>query len=464
MTWTAILCGLGWAWAWLVIRRPLAAFLTVLMVWALAYSRLGLSLFQVEGPGNRGALALGDVLWLSYVGIWVVRAMVTGRLWRPAFALPKPMWVGAPFIGLATLLPILGVGFGNWPLSYSLPGFRQLQWVSFAFIAAALGRQYSMEQRLQGILSVLCAAGVAHMLYSLVQLGYFFGVIGRIWVILDDLYAAQHPLSWFFYPRTTGWLVDPNGYGVFCALLMIAAIALYLAGSARQWRRQWWLIVITASFGLAFSGSRTALLGLAAALFVMIGLAFAHRPLARRLTVGLGITGMGGSLTLAMLWPVLPVVLQERFVNLLGVLSTGVAADRNALARAEEWQYLWRLYESAYPLGTWVPSSYATGSFVDSFYVFTALQGTPVLTLSWLLGLAAMVLFGWTAYGRAESLCEAACGLALAGWAGMLAGSSLSLSPMLMPQVIAPFWSVIGVLVSARPQLGNASVRWVGQG
>lgn len=159
----------------------------------------------------------------------------------------------------------------------------------------------------------------------------------------------------------------------------------------------------------------------------------------------------------------MPVVLQERFTNLLSVLSAGVAADRNALARAEEWQHLWRIYESVYPLGTWVPASYATGSFVDSFYVFTALQGTPVLTLSWLLFLAAVIVLGWTAYCRAGSLHEAACGLALAGWAGMLAGSSLSLSPMLMPHVIAPFWSVAGVLMSAGPHLGNASVRWVGQ-
>ncbi len=440
----------GWAWVWLALRRPLAAYLTILVIWVLAYPRLGLPLIEVDGPGNRGNVVLGDMLWFSYVAIWVGRAVITGRLWRPSFAFAGPVWVMMPFIGLATLLPLAGVSTGDWPLSYGIPGIRQLQWVSFAFIAAALGRHYGAAQCLDGILNVLCVAGVLHGLYGLVQLGHFLGVFGRIWVVLDDLYAAQHSLSWFYYPRTTGWLVDPNAYGVFCALLMVLAITMYLTGRVREWRCRWWLILGAAGFGLTFSASRTALLGLAGAVWVLMVLVFFQRRTAMRLVAGMAVAAIAGCVALALLWPVLPLPLQERFTNFAGVFSQGVQADRNALARTLEWQHLWRIYEADYPWGTWIPASYATGSYVDSFYVFTAVQGTPVLTLSWLLCLAAVISVGWMAYGRARSRLEMTFGLALAAWAAMLAASALTLSPMLMPHVIAPFWSVAGVLATTK--------------
>lgn len=119
--------------------------------------------------------------------------------------------------------------------------------------------------------------------------------------------------------------------------------------------------------------------------------------------------------------------------------------DSSAHIRVEEWQRLWQLYLSDYPFGTWVPTSYATGSGVDSFYLVTAIQGTPAFTLFWLVFLGAAINLGWKAWRRAESRQDAAIGLALVGFAGAMAGAGLTMSPMAEPQLIVPLWVLIGV-------------------
>jgi hypothetical protein len=82
---------------------------------------------------------------------------------------------------------------------------------------------------------------------------------------------------------------------------------------------------------------------------------------------------------------------------------------------------------------------------VDSFYIVTAIQGTPIFTLFWLVFLGAVVHLGWSAWRRAGSRQEAAIGLALAGFAGMMVGAGLTLSPMLQPQLVVPLWVLTGV-------------------
>ena len=132
-------------------------------------------------------------------------------------------------------------------------------------------------------------------------------------------------------------------------------------------------------------------------------------------------------------------------MRFLAVFSGGPQMDVNAQARVEEWQRVWQLYESNYLFGTWVPTSYAFDSAVDSFYIVTAIQGSPIFTLLWLVFLFAAVNLGRKAWRRARSRQEAAIGLALAGFAGIMAGGGLTLSPMLQPQLVVPLWVLIGV-------------------
>jgi hypothetical protein len=436
---------LGLAWMALCVWRPLPAFLTVLLVFVLAYSRLGLGLIAVAGPGNRGNVALGDLLWLGLVVAWAVRYGVSGRPWRLRTSYPASVWAMLPFVGLATALPMLGVLSGDRPLSYAVPGFRQLQWASFAVLASALARKYSARQVLRGMLGVMVFASVAHLFYSLVQLGFFFGALGRGWILLDDLFAARNPVSWFFYPRLTGLLVNPNSYGMYAALLLVLAAAMSLTRSSARPRGLWWLALVSATFGLAFSASRSALLGLAGAGVVWAFLALASSRLAARGPVCAGEIAVGGIPALAAWCSVLPEALRERFVRFVGVFSQGASADVNVSVRVEGWHWLWNIYRSDYPLGTWVPASYATGAAVDSFYLMTAVQGTPLFTLTWLLFLAATVALGWRAYRWAGVPLEAAGGLALAGWAGVMAAGGLALSPMLEPHLIVPFWTLVGI-------------------
>jgi hypothetical protein len=127
------------------------------------------------------------------------------------------------------------------------------------------------------------------------------------------------------------------------------------------------------------------------------------------------------------------------------MIPRGVEIDTSATLRVDEWQRIWQLYLSDYPFGTWVPTSYATNSPVDSFYFVTAIQGTLAFTLFWIIFLGAAINLGWKAWHRAASLQDAAIGLTLVGFTGVMMGAGLTLSPMAQVQLIVPFWVLIGI-------------------
>ncbi len=436
---------LGAAWIILCVYRPLLAFSILLLVFVLAYARLGLPLISVEGPGNRGVVALGDLLWLGLVLAWAARRVFFGRPIRIRKAYSVTVWIMLPFVLMASLLPVIGVLSGDWPYSYTIPGLRTLQWGSFALFVYFLVRQYSTRWVIKHVVVVIVVAAVVHMGYGLIQLGYYLGLLDRSWIFLDDVFAMLHANTWFFYPRLTGLQVNPNSYGMYSALVFLLALAMHLARADVARRVLWSVAFAAALFGLLFAASRSAYLGIMLAFFLWFLMGLGSRRLAARgliLSIKLILVGVLG---LVALWPVFPEVLRGRLMRFLDVFSGGAQMDVNAQARVEEWQRLWQLYVSDYPFGTWVPTSYATGSAVDSFYIVTGIQGTPVFTLFWLVFLGAAVNLGWSAWRRAESRQEAAIGLALAGFAGTMAGGGLPLSPMLQPQLVVPLWVLIGV-------------------
>lgn len=445
-----ILIGLVLALTWTVIcfKWPLPAFFAVLVVFVLAYSRLGFGFIDVEGPGNRGVIALGDLLWFGLILGCFFRRVSSRRFIYIRLSYFPPIWLMFPFVAMATALPLIGVLIKDWPLSYAVPGLRQLQWASFGVLAYRFCMKYGGGRVLKGVIAIIVIAGFAHMVYGLIQLGYFLGFIDRAWIYLDDFFASQNDTSWFFYPRLTGLLVNPNSYGLYGAFLFATALALALTRAFNYKRIFWWLIVLCAVFSLVFSASRSALLGLITMLIVLSFLSiFKHRLLLRFIILSTSVSVVG-VLVIMFMWHFLPATLQGRFLRFFDVFALGASADVNALARVEEWRWLWNVYLRDFPFGTWVPASYATGSAVDSFYLMTAVQGTPVFTLVWLVFLVAAICLGWRAYSCARNSLEASSGLTVAAWAGIMAGGALTLSPMLEPQLIVPFWVFIGVTMA----------------
>jgi hypothetical protein len=236
---------------------------------------------------------------------------------------------------------------------------------------------------------------------------------------------------------------------MYSALVFLLTLAMYLAHADRGQRVFWGVAFVAALFGLIFPASRSAYLGTMVALllwFLMMGLG-SRRLAARGLILSIKVF-LVGVISLVALWPVIHEGLRGRLIRFLDVFSGGAQMDVNAQTRVEEWQWLWQLYLSDYPFGTWVPTSYATDSPVDSFYLVTGIQGTPVFTLFWLIFLGAAINLGWRAYRRAASRQDAAIGLALAGFSGVMAGAGLTLSPMAAPQLIVPLWVLIGVTMA----------------
>lgn len=432
----------GICWVIFCFKKPLVGFLLLLFEFILVYSRFQFGSFEVGGPGNRGALTVGDFLWLGFFISLIFFYSKKKIYFRYSF--PHYFWMMIPFNVAAVLLPILGIMTGNWPLSYAVPALRHLQWMSFGLAAYLLALEYGTERFLHGVLKIIISAGFIHFIYGLVQLRFSLGLLNRSWVYLDDLFVQQHQSSWFNYPRLTGLLTNPNSYGLFCAVLFTTSVVVFTYKPISNWRLYFWPAFTAASFGLIFSGSRSALLGLGTAI-IFIGLNYLfNKRIPLRLLELSSVFLLGGAV-FPIFAPLIPVTLQGRFERFLAVFSTGVGADINALSRVEEWKRLWKLYLTEYPFGTWVPPSYAVGSAVDSFYIQTTMQGTPIYMLLWILFMSMVIFLGWKAYQEGD-LILSNCSLLLIGWTGILLGGSVTVTVMLDPTLITIFWTMVGVV------------------
>jgi hypothetical protein len=441
-------------WVLFCARYPLAALVAVFFIFVLAYARLSLGAIAVAGPSttNRGAIAVGDLLWLGLVAGAVIRWGLLRRRGVVApilAALDSPLvWLMAPYVVAAVALPILGVLSGDWPLSFAIPGVRVLQYVALGAVGYLLAVERGAAAVLKPLLITLAIVGVLHLAYATVQLAYFEGYVGRIWIALDDLYAVQNNVGWFFYPRLTGLLVNPNAYGLLGAFMIVAAAANYLARGTLRWP---WLAALLAcgGFAMALSGSRSALLGTGMAILLLGLLALrSDRLMTRLLKIAFAAPAVVVGLALT-LWPLLPGRLQARYNRFISVMSTGADADINASVRVEMWADVLRAYWADYPLGTWVPASFALERPIDSYYVYSMAQGSPAFTILWLVCFAAVIALGWRVYTASPTPLEAAGGVALVGWAGVLLGGSVTLSPVLQPQLIAPFWLLTGIVLAS---------------
>jgi hypothetical protein len=438
---------IGWSvWAWF---HPLAAFGCLVWVWITVYARASLPLFQVEGLGNRGGLALGDLLWLAFIGLWLARALLSEKI---PLKLPKwyidPLLLGLlPYLGLSVLLPLLGV-LGGWSPSFAIPGLRHLQWVSFAWIGYALCRQYGMLPLGRSTLIIFTLSGILHAAHALIQLLVPLGVLPSDWLVLDQTFASRFAVTWFFYPRTTGLLVNPNSYGLFGMVLLLIWGACLLA-RVRLGRGLSAFLVLSGLWAMLTSASRTAIVGLTAGAFLLWaavllkGVATRDRKdVAQAVGLLLKVVSVliaGFTLTALLL----PPHLFQRLAMLTEIITAGAEVDPNAVGRFDLWASALQAYEERYVAGTWVPAGYALASPIDSYYVTLLVQGTAIYLMAFLVWLFVLLMRGWQ-MTQATVPVVAAIGLATIGLNASVAATSLTLSPLLEPQVLTPFWLLTG--------------------
>ncbi len=439
---------------WCVIstKRPLIAYLCTFFVFIIAYQRLIVGFVNVSGPGNRGAIYLGDLLWFGLIVGFLVFSLKKIVISKTSFSFPLSVWGMFPYIILAVLLPICGLVWG-WPLSYAFPSIRQIQWVSFGVIAYYLASYYGISKVLYNLFNIIVISGIIHMSYAIIQFGYYHGVLGREWIILDNIYLSQNVNSWFYYPRLTGLLVNPNSFGLLGAFIFILAIVFYICrvGSFKWF---WLLPLITSIFTLIFASSRSALIGLIIGILLISFTLFSR---AKYLARGFKLAGLliGISVIIGLfVWPFLPDVMWHRILYIVQAFTVGLNVDPNFSARVDMWTNLIRIFWQYYPLGTWVPPNYATESPIDSYYVTTFLQGTIIYTFCFIMFLLSVFCQScrliWTTNREASII-----GLVLLGWTGIILGGSISLSPLMEPHLNALYWSLLGLGIFALKKYHN---------
>jgi hypothetical protein len=438
---------LATAWMAMCIRRPVGALALLVFAWVLAHARLAVVVLDVAGPAttNRGAFSVADLLWVGMV----MALLVQPRTWRCGLGGLRSahVWAMAPYVALAFTLPVIGVVLGAWPLSFASPSVRLAQWVTFLVIGYIVSREHGAESTLRAVLLAILAAGVVHGLYGMMQMAVQLGFLPDGLLVLDRRFADRHSVHWFFFGRVTGLLVNPNHYGLFGAFVLTVAVSLTVAG--QPVRALWTRLGVTAAIlGIMLTGSRSALVAVAALLAFWVVLAASGNRAAVKVLRTVPAMMLAAAVVTLAAWQTLPSVLQTRYTRLLALFVEGPAAEQNLTARFDLWTDAWRVYWFEYPLGTWVAPSYALSSPIDSYFVFTAVQGTPALTLLWLIMMLSAMTLGWRAYRGTTRPIVAAAGLTLSGWVLVLLVSSLTMSPLLQVQLGVPFWVLCGMLLA----------------
>lgn len=428
------------AWCYFTVRFPVAGYLGSVLIQITVYPRL---MIPLGTPGS--GVAVGDGIWLGTFAGFVLLAFPRGIPTPRGGRYGLDVWAVWPYLAAATLLPILGVLGHGYPPAYALPGLRQLQWASYAPMAAFLCARYGSIRIAGAVIRLLLVAGIGNGIYGLAQFGFGMGWLGPFWIKPDLLYNAQQSTVRFFYPRATGLLVNPNSLGVYSALLLGIVLAFRpqkLPMISARWSA---VATVVSILGLVLSGSRSALLGV----LFMLALLIVLSGISRRIAVGGVVHSMALGLFLLALFPLvrdyLPDVIVARFGKLLDIARSGAEVDPTANARVVEWHMLWGQYLKEHIWGTWVPPSYALNSPVDSYYVFTAIQGTPLLTALWIAAMLGIALSGLKVYARSDLGVGRGFGLLLFMAVGVFLGSALGMSPMSEIQMITTLWVMVGV-------------------
>ena len=433
-------------WAIWSIFNPRESFLTLLLYFLVFYGRTSMGDLNVSGADDRGAIRFGDIIW----GITFCCTAASRILTPPQRRTIRPRTAAMlPYIILASMLPIAGVLTDTWPLSYAVPGFRHLQWASFAWMAYILCRRFSPEELWGPAVKIIAWTCIIHAVYAFLQMGYSIGFIPRSILYLDDLLVQTKAKTWFYYPRTTGLFLNPNSYGIYSAICIMTGLLLSWAHGRKIWL--WNAMIVCGAFGLVTSGSRSGLAGLLLGIMALYlrPMAITRQMMKPLLNIGIMLLLLGTIVYFAS--PYIPESLRDRFARMALVSREGANADENLAARVDSWKSLYAEYQNKYPWGTWVPPSYAFDSAVDSYYVQTWVQGTPAFMCAFILLMLAAIFRGHQAAKSALPDHQTA-GLSLVAASGIILAASFAVSPLLQPHINAMFWSLLGMVTALHAQ------------
>jgi len=424
-------------WVWWSKRHLLGAFVMTLFIVVLVSSRLELRILSLGGAADRGFVSLADPLWLGLIISFMLRKTKIG--------FPRSALGVLPYITFAIVLPIAGI-IGEFPLSYMTPAMRIFQWASFGYMTYIISKQYGVQTVFRRISSVILWASIIHFLYASIQYMASAGFISRTFLWLDQVYAASHETSWFYFPRLTGLFVNPNSYGNFCSLAALLAISFLIIRP--PWASSTFLSIslITSIVGILMSGSRSSILAFFVGSLVISFIALQRLSKFLSLVKIVSILCLFAIISFVLL-PAVPYgeIIFTRFEKILSIIEKGIIVESNALIRFEMWEEACNIYTTYYPFGTGVPPSYAFDMAIDSYYVVTFTQGGPLFTLAFLIALATVAGAGYACWRLSQPTLQAL-GLATLGFTLGMAVGSLFLSPPLQSFLIIPFWSLTGLV------------------
>ena len=420
------------------LKYPLLGLSILTFVWAAAFHRTG---------GSIGGLLLpfGDLCWLVYVICFGFHHIFIRRLVTPIRGVPNYMIMAVPYLLLALALPIAGWMLKGYPFRYSSPGFRQIEWCSFALFYFSFTINKGPRRIGIALLWTLVIASAVHIGYSFMQLSAHFGVIPKKFLYLDYMYTNLTGIDKFYYPRVTGYLTNPNAVAIFGALVFSLAVGLN-SKSKQIPGVVWYFMVISAILLTLLSGSRSGLVGMLGCVGFLVAwgriLTIGSIGPFVKLTVGLAIPGITA---VFLSRKYLADNLISRFTDIYDAFRYGLDNDASLYTRTEIWSSVWEQYKSDYS-GSWAPPAYVYNHPIDSYYVNTIAQGSPVYTLSFVVFVIMIcvlaregMMFGSCAWSRGLSV-------VMVGYCGTLICASLGLSPIQQPHVIVIFWGMVGVV------------------
>jgi hypothetical protein len=233
-------------------------------------------------------LLLGAVLAGMAIHVALGRDRYLNRRWYGF--LPWALFFG--YIGTQIAHPALG-------FSESLAGFRQRAFFSILYVVG--GVYFARRERLIPTANLVVALGVLAAASGIVQ--HF---MGSAWTHLGPGFAraSAHYTSFSgdaslaptaqMAARAYGTLVDPTAMGLFCTLGLLFAIAA-LGRVGGGGRVVLFICIAVMTGGLFESGTRSAMVGLAAGLFVAVTFMLTQRRMRAIAVIGLLLIGMVGS-------------------------------------------------------------------------------------------------------------------------------------------------------------------------
>jgi putative inorganic carbon (hco3(-)) transporter len=399
MFWTSALCT---ALAAVFAIRPDVGIMTVLLV------RPSLDLFQDRQFAHVGSIALNPASTLAVLVIAVGGAFVIER-WHDVRPAPAVL----PFMAFAA---VTLVGISVAPSA----GGAATEWLRLLSIAVTYAVTYGVVRTRLDL----------HRMAVVILLSAVVPVSVAAW---QTAHGGSVQIADF--NRATGTFLHPDPFGIFLAVVMLAALPVMLARGMRG-RSLLWLAAPVAAFALVGSYTRTAWVGLAFGLLV-IG-ALRHRSLL-----------VLGPLVLVLVLAAVPSI-SHRFAD-LSRGHTPYGAGNSFAARVNLWTQNLPKFERKPVLGEGLKAiveTDQTGYRVHSDYIRALVEtgGLGFLAFVWLLGATAFgCIRGFRASRRCRGTAMRAIALgsltAFAAWLLMSGDSNL----MTQVAVAGTAWAVFAL-------------------